>query len=157
VTEPTQPPEIGSAAPDFALRSNLGETVGLADFRGAKSVVVIFFPFAFSRTCTSELCEIRDDLSRFQNDGVQVLAISCDPVHSLRAFADAEGYDFPLLSDFWPHGAIAKAYGVFNEATGSAVRGSFLIDPDGVVRWSVVNGMGEPRSLAGYHEALASV
>jgi len=146
----------GDVATDFTLRSHHGETVSLSDFRGSKSVVVVFYPFAFSGICTSELCEIRDDLGTFQNDAVQVLAVSCDPMHSLRAFAEQEGYQFPLLSDFWPHGATAKAYGVFNETTGSATRGSFLVDTDGVVRWSVVNGMGEARSLAGYHEALAS-
>ncbi len=143
-------------APDFELRSQHGEPIRLSDFRGAKSVVVVFYPFAFSGICTSELCEIRDDLSRFQNDSVQVLAISCDSVQTLRAYAERDGYDFPLLSDFWPHGAVAQAYGVFNDKVGVATRGSFLIDTDGVVRWSVVNEIGEARDLAGYHAALAS-
>jgi peroxiredoxin len=156
MTEQPQPVQIGDVAPDFALRSQHGEPVQLSDFRGVKSVVVVFYPFAFSGTCTQELCEIRDDLARFQNDSVQVLAVSCDAVHTLRAFAEAEGYQFPLLSDFWPHGEVARAYGVFNDKIGVAVRGSFLIDQDGVVRWSVVNGLGEARDLAGYHEALAA-
>ena len=149
-------PQIGDVAPDFELRSQHGEPTRLSDFRGAKSVVVVFYPFAFSGICTSELCEIRDDLSRFQNDSVQVLAISCDSVQTLRAYAERDGYDFPLLSDFWPHGAVAQAYGVFNDKVGVATRGSFLIDTDGVVRWSVVNEIGEARDLAGYHAALAS-
>jgi peroxiredoxin len=152
----TRPPELGAVAPDFALRSQHGETISLSDFRGQKSVVVVFYPFAFSGVCTSELCEIRDDLARFQSDSVQVLAVSCDAMHSLRAFAEREGYQFPLLSDFWPHGAVARSYGVFSDKIGAAVRGSFLIGPDGAVRWSVVNGLGEARDLAGYHAALAA-
>jgi mycoredoxin-dependent peroxiredoxin len=148
-------PQTGDVAADFELRSQHGEATRLSDFRGSKSVVVVFYPFAFSGTCTRELCEIRDDLARFQNDSVQVLAVSCDSVQTLRAFAEREGYDFPLLSDFWPHGAVARSYGVFNEKVGVAVRGSFLIDPEGVVRWSVINGIGEARDLAGYQSALA--
>jgi mycoredoxin-dependent peroxiredoxin len=149
-------PQTGDVAPDFELRSQHGEPTRLSDFRGSKSVVVVFYPFAFSGTCTKELCEIRDDLARFQNDSVQVLAVSCDSVQTLRAFAEREGYDFPLLSDFWPHGAVARSYGVFNEKVGVAVRGSFLIDPEGIVRWSVINGIGEARDLAGYQSALAA-
>jgi peroxiredoxin len=166
VTEPAQvtapaeraePPAIGTLAPDFALKSQHGELVSLAGFRGVGSVLLVFYPFAFSRICTGELAEIRDDLGGLRSDAVQVLGVSCDPVHSLRAFAEAQGYAFPLLSDFWPHGAAARAYGVFNDTIGAAVRGSFLVDSDGVVRWSVVHGLGEARDLAGYHEALASI
>jgi peroxiredoxin len=150
------PPQVGDQAPDFELPSQHGEPTRLSGFRGSKSVVVLFYPFAFSGICTSELCEIRDDLASFQNDAVQVLAISCDSKQVLRAFADSQGYDFPLLSDFWPHGAVAKAYGVFVESYGSAKRASFLVDPDGLVRWSVINEIGQARDLAGYHEALAA-
>jgi peroxiredoxin len=151
-----QPPAVGEIAPDFELRSQHGELTRLSRFRGEKSVIVLFYPFAFSNTCTGELGEIRDDLASFQNDAVQVLAISCDAMQTLRAFAEAQGYEFPLLSDFWPHGAVARAYGVFHEKVGAAVRGSFLVDSNGVVRWSVINGLGQARDLAGYHEALAA-
>ena len=150
------PPVVGELAPDFELRSQHGEPTRLSSWAGEKSVIVLFYPFAFSGICTGELGEIRDDLASFQNDAVQVLAISCDTVQTLRAFAEAQGYDFPLLSDFWPHGAVARAYGVFSEQVGVAVRGSFLVDPDGVVRWSVVNGIGQARDLSGYHSALAA-
>ena len=150
-----KPPGIGEIAPDFELRSQHGERTRLSGFRGEKSVILLFYPFAFSGICTGELCEIRDDLASFQNDAVQVLAVSCDSVQVLRAFAEAQGYDFPLLSDFWPHGAVTRAYGVFKESYGSAQRASFLIDPEGVVRWSVINEIGQARDLAGYHEALA--
>jgi mycoredoxin-dependent peroxiredoxin len=151
------PPTAGDQAPDFELRSQHGEPTRLSDFRGSKSVVILFYPFAFSGICTGELCEIRDDLSTFQNERVQLLAISCDPVHSLRAFAEAERYDFPLLSDFWPHGMTARAYGVFQERIGAATRGSFLVDESGIIRWSVVNGMGQARDLSGYKDALAAL
>ncbi|GAB6897781.1 peroxiredoxin [Kineosporia succinea] len=149
--------EIGGAAPDFALKSEHGEVVRLSDLRGEKNVALVFYPFAFSGICTGELCEIRDNLAAFDEGSVQVLAISCDPMYALRTWAEAEKYPFPLLSDFWPHGEVAKAYGVFNESTGSSVRGTFLIDRDGVLRWSIVNGMGEARSLAGYREAIAAL
>lgn len=150
-------PEIGSAAPDFRLRSQHGEPVSLADLRGRSAALLVFYPFAFSGICTGELGEIRDDLAAFQNGRVQVWAISCDAMHSLRAYAEAEGYDFPLLSDFWPHGAAARSYGVFRDEVGAAIRGSFLIDRDGVLRWRVVHEIGDARDLGGYHEALASL
>jgi peroxiredoxin len=149
--------EVGKPAPDFALKDQHGQTVSLADFRGEKNVVLVFYPFAFSGICTGELCEIRDNLSIFSDADVQVLAISCDPMFSLRAFADAEKYEFPLLSDFWPHGATAQAYGVFADGAGRAERGTFLIDREGVLRWQVVNGPGEARPLAAYRDAVAAL
>jgi mycoredoxin-dependent peroxiredoxin len=149
--------EVGQEAPDFALRDEHGQVVRLSDLRGEKNVAVVFYPFAFSGICTGELCEIRDNLGVFEADDVQVLAVSCDPVVSLRAWAESEKYPFPLLSDFWPHGAVAATYGVFNDTTGTSVRGTFLVDKAGVLRWSVVNGMGEPRSLAAYREAIAAL
>ena len=97
-------PQVGVPAPDFRLNDQHGQQVALSDFRGDAHVALVFFPFAFSGLCTGELCEIRDNLADFAGAGVQVVGISCDPMYSLRAFADAEGYEFPLLSDFWPHG-----------------------------------------------------
>ncbi len=148
---------VGETAPDFTLADQHGEAVTLSSFRGSKNVLVVFYPFAFSGICTGELCAIRDDVGAFQNDDVQVLAVSCDPKYSLRAWADDQGYDFPLLSDFWPHGDVAKRYGVFLEAAGMPTRGSFLVDTEGVLRWAVVNGPGEARDLGAYREALAGV
>src|SRR5437867_4324079 len=141
--------EVGTQAPDFTTRNADGEEVTLSSYRGEKAVLLVFYPFAFSRICTGELCQVRDDLPRFQNDDVQVLAISTDPTFTLKAFAYAEGYQFPLLSDFWPHGAIAQRYGVFNDKAGMAVRGTFLIDKQGVVRFAEVNAPGEARDQAG--------
>ncbi len=147
-------PAIGATAPDFTLKDQYGQDVSLAGFRGDKAVVVVFFPFAFSGICTGELCEIRDDLGAFANDDVQVLAVSCDHMFTQRAYADAQGYFFPVLSDFWPHGQVAQDYGVFVQDGGFATRGTFLIDRDGVVRWSLVNGPGDKRDFGGYHAAL---
>ncbi len=148
---------LGDTAPDFTLKNQNGEDVSLSSFRGEKNVILVFYPFAFSGICTGELCEIRDNLGGFVSDAVQVLAISCDPMFSLRAWADKEAYFFPLLSDFWPHGAVAQAYGVFNERAGMSIRGTFLIDTEGVVRWTLVNGPGEVRDFAAYHRALAEL
>jgi peroxiredoxin len=148
---------VGDVAPSFRLRNQYGETVALEHFRGEKHVLIVFYPFAFSGICTGEFREIRDRLEDFEGDDVQVLGISCDPMESVRAWADAEGYFFPLLSDFWPHGETARAYGVFWEQTGFAVRGTFLVDRDGVVRWVLVTGPGEARDFAGYRAALAEL
>ena len=145
------------ASPDFELVNQHGEKVSLASFKGEKNVVVLFFPFAFSGICTGELCALRDDLSAFQNESVQLLAISCDPMFSQRAFAEREGYTFPLLSDFWPHGAISKSYGVFDEERGRAIRGTFVIDKEGIVRWQVINGAGDARNVGDYKDAIAAL
>lgn len=150
-------PEVGDPAPDFALPDHLGRHVGPRAWRGDRNVALVFYPFAFSGICTGELREIRDTLEDFQHDGIQVLAISCDPVHALRAWADQEGYFFPLLSDFWPHGAVARAYGVFHADGGFATRGTFLLDRDGIVRWRLINGPGEARDFGGYRAALADL
>jgi mycoredoxin-dependent peroxiredoxin len=149
--------EIGSKAPEFELKNQHGEIVRLADFRGEKNVVLVFYPFAFTGVCTGELCALRDDLPNFQNDDVQVLAVSCDAPFSLRVFAEQEGYEYPLLSDFWPHGGTAQAYGVFAEDKGCAVRATFVIDKEGVVKWSVVNAIPDARDQAEYLKALAAV
>lgn len=150
-------PAVGSVAPDFELTNQHGQKVLLASFRDKKNVVVLFYPFAFSGICTGELCALRDDLTPFQNDQVELLAISCDPMYSLKAFADAEKYEFSLLTDFWPHGEVAKKYGVFQEERGFSTRGTFIIDKSGVIRWSIVNGPGEARDVAAYKAALAVI
>jgi mycoredoxin-dependent peroxiredoxin len=149
--------DIGSAAPDFKLKNQHGEDISLSSFKGNKNVVVLFYPFAFSGICTGELCGLRDDLSNFQNENVELLAISCDPLYSQKAFAEKEGYKFSLLTDFWPHGEVAKKYGVFNEERGCAIRGTFIIDKSGALRWSVLNSLGDARNLVDYKEALAKL
>jgi mycoredoxin-dependent peroxiredoxin len=146
--------EVGSQAPDFTLKSQYGSEVSLKDFRGDKAVLLVFYPFAFSGICTGELCSVRDDLSSFQNDDVQVLGVSCDTTWSLKVWAGQEGYEFPLLSDFWPHGAVSESYGVFSSDLGFAFRGTFLIDKDGVVRFAEHNGPGDARDQQGWRDAL---
>src|ERR1700761_9116477 len=98
--------EVGSEAPDFTLIDYNREKVSLASFRGQKNVLLVFFPFAFSGTCTGELCQVRDELADYQNDTVQILGVSVDPFPALKAWAQQQGYEFPLLSDFWPHAAV---------------------------------------------------
>lgn len=150
-------PEVGSLAPDFTLKDQNNQEVTLSSFRGDKAALVVFYPFAFSGVCTGELCAVRDDLSSFQNADVQILAVSVDHKFALKAWADAQGYEFPLLSDFWPHGDTAKAYGVFNEGAGMAVRGTFLVDKQGVVQFAEVNQPGEARDQDGWKKALAAL
>jgi peroxiredoxin len=151
------PVEVGQPAPDFTLTSQSGEKVSLSDFRGSKNVLLMFYPFAFTRTCTGELCTLRDRYTDFVNDDTVVLSVSCDPAPSLRVFAQQEGLTHPMLSDFWPHGAVATAYGAFLGDIGFATRASFVIDKDGILRWSVINGPGEARSADDYAEALNSL
>ena len=148
---------IGQAAPELNLMDQHGTQVSLSSFKGKKNVVVLFYPFAFSGICTGELCALRDDLAAFQNDNVQLLAVSCDPMYAQRAFAEQEGYKFPVLADFWPHGGAAKAYGVFDDARGCAVRGTFIVDKNGNLVWQIVNGLGDARNLVEYKSALASL
>jgi mycoredoxin-dependent peroxiredoxin len=149
--------EEGAPAPEFSLRDQHGATISLSSYRGEKAVVVMFYPFAFSSVCTGELCEVRDSLPAFESDDVQLLAVSCDPMHALRAFAEQDGLTFPLLSDFWPHGEVAAAYGVFNEQRGCAERSTFIVDREGVLRWSVHNQMPDARDLEQQLKVLADL
>ena len=149
--------KIGTAAPDFTLMDQHGSPVTLSSFKGEKNVVILFYPFAFSGICTGELCALRDDLGAFQNDDAQLLAISCDPMYAQRAFAEHEGYKFPVLADFWPHGGAAQTYGVFDDARGCATRGTFIVDKNGNLVWQIVNGLGDARNLVEYKSALASL
>lgn len=150
-------PRAGDEAPGFTLPNQHGEPITLSSFRGHKNVLLVFYPFAFSGICSMEMRQIRDGLEKFQGEDMEVLTISCDSIYTLRAFADHEGHFFPLLSDFWPHGAAARAYGVFNERTGAAQRGTFLVDKRGRIAWSLVGGPGEVRDLVAYREALAAL
>jgi peroxiredoxin len=149
--------ENDTQAPDFELPNQFGEHVRLSDFRHKKPVALVFFPLAFSSTCTSELCELRDNLALFSDKSIELLGVSVDSKATLRAFAEADGYDFNLLADFWPHGAVAKEYGVFLPEKGFANRASFLIDVNGIIRASFVTAPGEARSIDAYREALAEL
>jgi peroxiredoxin len=149
--------EVGSEAPDFTLNDYNKQQVTLSSFRGEKNVLLVFYPFAFSGICTGELCQVRDEFSTYENENVQVIGVSVDTPFSLKAWAEQQGYQFPLLSDFWPHGAVASQYGVFNEAAGLANRGTFLIDTEGVVQFAEINAPGEARDQEAWKKAVASL
>ncbi|MEV4200435.1 peroxiredoxin [Micromonospora globbae] len=151
------PIEVGAQAPDFVLKDQNNQEVRLSDFRGRRNVLLVFYPLAFTGVCQGELSDIRDNLDEYANDRVQVLTVSVDSVYSHKVWADREGYRFPMLADFWPHGAVAQAYGVFNEAAGVANRGTFVIDKGGVVRYAEMNLPGEARDQLAWRKALAEL
>lgn len=148
---------VGDSAPDFTLNNQYGERVTLSDHRGERNVLVMFYPFAFTGTCTRELGVLRDRSTEFDSADTVTLSISCDSVPSLKVFAGQEGLTHHLLSDYWPHGAVSREYGVFLEDKGFPTRGSFVIDRAGVIRWMVVNPPGEARDADEYAAALAAL
>ena len=148
---------IGDLAPDFTLRDQFGQHITLSEFRGRKAVAIMFYPFAFSGVCTGEMTGIRDRLAEFMTFDSEIVAVSCDPTYALRTFADTDGLNFSLLSDFWPHGAVAKSYGVFNANNGSARRSTFMVDKSGTVRWTVHNASPDGRDLDAHVQALAAL
>jgi len=151
------PVEVGTPAPEFTLKNQNNQEVRLADFRGRQAVLLIFYPLAFTGTCQGELQEVRDNIDAYVNDDVQTLTVSVDSVYTHKIWAEQEGFQFPLLADFWPHGAVAQAYGVFNDTAGIANRGTFVIDKAGVVRFAEMNGPGQARDQAVWRKALADL
>jgi mycoredoxin-dependent peroxiredoxin len=149
--------EVGELAPDFELRDQHGTPVRLSDRRGACSIVLVFYPFAFSGVCSAELGALRDSFPEIARPDVELMAVSADTMFALRTWADDQGFSFALLSDFWPHGAVARSYGVFDENMGAATRGTFILDKAGVVRWKVVNPIPQARDVADYQKALAEL
>ena len=150
-------PEIGQPAPEFTLPNHHGESVTLSQYRGSKNVVLVFYPWAFTGTCTGELRSIRDRIVDFDNADTVTLAVSCDAKFSLRVFSDQEAYTFQLLSDHWPHGEVAQRYGVFVSVKGAAKRGTFIIDKAGMLAWSVINEIGAARDADEYRLVLAGL
>ena len=149
--------EVGDQAPDFELTDQHGTPVRLSGFRGSRHVVLVFYPLAFSGVCTSELRAIRDGFSELARDDVELLTVLVDSTFTHRTWSDAEHFNFGLLSDFWPHGEVARRYGVFEPDRGVATRGTFIIDKDGVVRWKIINPIPQARDLAEYSKALAAL
>jgi peroxiredoxin len=147
---------VGDSAPEFSLPDQDKQVVSLTGLRGTP-VLLVFYPFAFSGICTGELCQLRDELAAYTDAGVKVLAVSTDPVFSLKAFKAQKGFDFPLLSDFWPHGTVAESYGVFNEKAGMALRGTFLIDAEGTIAFAEVNQAGDAREQSGWKDAVSKL
>ena len=151
------PPATGDPAPDFTLKDQNNQEIRLADFAGRKAVLLVFYPLTFTGTCQRELGEVQDRLADYANDEVQVLAVSVDSAYSHKIWALQEGFDFPLLADFWPHGEVARRYGVFNEVAGFANRGTFLIDKTGVIRFAEMTGPGVSRDQKAWRSALAEL
>ncbi|MDT5034845.1 MAG: mycoredoxin-dependent peroxiredoxin [Micromonosporaceae bacterium] len=151
------PIAVGTMAPDFVLKDQNNQDVRLSHFRGSKNVLLVFYPLAFTGTCQGELCRIRDTSGDLQNETVQVLTVSVDSPYSHKVWAEREGFDFPLLADFWPHGEVAHAYGVFNTQRGYANRGTFVIDRAGVVRYAEMNTPGQARDQDAWRKALADL
>lgn len=148
---------VGDTAPDFELSNQFGEPVILSEVLAKKPVALVFFPLAFSGICTGELCELQENLNVFNDSGIELLGISVDSKFALKAWAEKEGYDFSILADFWPHGAVAKQYDVFVEDAGIANRATFLIDQSGVIRASIVTAPGQARDFTAYREAVAQL
>jgi mycoredoxin-dependent peroxiredoxin len=149
--------ELGDLAPDFELKDQTGQPVRLSDYRGKKAVVLVFYPLTFTSTCESELCGIRDSIEVFRNDDVETLAISVDSPPAHQRWAHEQGFDFPLLSDFWPHGDVASTYGVFEETLGIAARATFVIDRDGKVVYTDRNPIPEARDQDAWRAALEEI
>lgn len=147
----------GVEAPDFTLKDQNGQSVSLGAFRGGKNVLLVFFPLAFTGICQGELNEIRDRLDTYQNDDTATLAISVGPPPTHKVWATQSGFLFPVLSDFWPHGAVSQAYGVFNEQSGFPNRGTFVVDRSGLVRFAECKQPGEARDQSVWTAALAAL
>ncbi|MCH7584651.1 MAG: peroxiredoxin [Acidobacteria bacterium] len=148
------PIDIGQPAPDFELRNVDGETVSLTDLAGRKSLIV-FIPFPFTGTCEGELCTIRDRMEELNEIDANVVAITTDTLFSNKVWAEQNGFKFPVLSDFWPHGSVTDAYGTFDPKVGAANRSSFVLDKEGVVRAVIAT---ESRGVArDYDDYLAAL
>lgn len=148
---------VDSAAPDFTLHDQNRQPVTLSDFRGVKDVLLVFFPLAFTGICQGELDQIRDQLPDYENDDRAVLAISVGPAPTHKVWATQSGFLFPVLADFWPHGAVSRAYGVFNDDAGVANRGTFVIDRSGIIRFAEMKQPGEARDQRLWVDALAAL
>jgi peroxiredoxin len=129
----------GSEAPEFDLEVNGAERVRLADFRGRRNVLLVFHPRAFTPICEEEALDLQENLPSFESADTEVVLVSCDSSAARQAWKEKLGLTYTLAADFWPHGKAAQAYGVFDETSGTPLRGTFLIDKDGVVVWSLVN------------------
>ena len=148
---------VGSAAPDFTLPDQNRQLISLSDFAGAKDVLLVFFPLAFTGICQGELDEVRDHLPDLENDERAVLAISVGPAPTHKVWATQSGFLFPVLSDFWPHGAVSQAYGVFNDGAGVSNRGTFVIDRSGIIRFAEMKQPGQARDQRLWVDALAAL
>lgn len=148
---------VGDAAPGFTLRDQHGQEQSLSSRAGARNVLLVFYPFAFTGVCSGEMKALSDHAAEWDSLGTDVLAVSCDPVPSLRAFADKEGLSIPLLSDFWPHGAVSTSYGAFDDSLGAAGRKTYVVDSSGTIRWAIQTAIPDARDIDDYLKALANL
>lgn len=148
---------VGAIAPDFTLSDQHGEELTLSELVEEQPVALVFFPLAFSGICTGELCELRDNLAVFDDAKVRLVGLSVDSVHALRAWAEQEGYEFSIVSDFWPHGAVAREYGAFVEERGFATRATLLIGAGRKVLAAFETAPGDPRDFAAYRAAVGEL
>ncbi|MGV0744519.1 peroxiredoxin [Mycolicibacterium sp. XJ870] len=148
---------VGAPAPDFTLRDQNGRPVTLSGYRGARDVLLVFFPLAFTGVCEGELGEIRDKLPVYENDDTATLAISVGPPPTHKIWSIESGFTFPVLSDFWPHGAVTQAYGVFNSDAGYPNRGTFVVDRTGTIRFAEMMEPGQVRDQTVWTQALAAL
>ncbi len=141
------PVPVGQQAPDFELNDQHGQPVRLSSFRGRGPVLLVFYPFAFTGVCGGELHALEEARAELAAQDVTILSVSVDSMYAQRVYADREGFGFPMLADFWPHGGVASAYGILHEEAGVALRGSFLIDIEGTVRWTTLNQIPDARDI----------
>lgn len=151
------PLAVGAQAPDFTLKDQNNQEISLHDFAGRKAVLLVFYPFTFTGTCQGELTEVAENLPAYQNERVQVLAVSVDSTYAHKVWAMDKGFDFPILADYWPHGGVAQAYEVFHTAGGFANRGTFIIDEGGAVVFAEELGPGDRRDQAAWRANLAAL
>jgi peroxiredoxin len=150
-------PSLGDPAPDFSLRDQHGRQQTLASRRGLRNVLLVFYPFAFTGACSGEMRALSDGASEWDGFATDVIAVSCDTVPSIRAFADQEKLELVLASDFWPHGDVSRSYDAFDTSLGCAARATYLIDREGMIRWAVGSAIADPRDIADYVKALAAL
>ncbi len=149
--------DVGTKAPDFSLPDQNRNPVSLGDLKGSKALVV-FIPFPFTGTCEGELCMIRDNIGRLEELDAKVVVISCDTLPANRKWAEENGFGFPILSDFWPHGDVTRSFAAFNENVGAANRVTYVLDAEGVIHTAVAtDSLGVAREFELYTEALASL
>ena len=149
--------DVGASAPGFTLDDQFGRPVALGDFRGAKNVLLVFFPLAFTPICEGELGEIRNHLTEYVDDDVHTLTVSVGPPATHKVWSQQRGFSFPVLSDFWPHGEVARSYGVFNAKTGFADRGTFVVDRRGMIAFAECTSPGQARDRTVWDAALAAL
>lgn len=153
---PEAPLAAGNSAPDFTLPSTPDQTVSLRDFRG-RPVVLVFYPADWSPVCGDQVALYNEVLPEFERHGAQILGISVDGVWCHRAFTENRKLRFPLLSDFEPKGAVARRYGVYREGEGITERALFVVDHDGIIRWSFLSPIGVNPGADGILNALETL